>query len=182
MQHDPGGKVSLPLKPGVDGFALYSEAPHLYRYRLARQWREDGPAVLVIMMNPSTAQMDVDDPTVAKITRMARAWRNGAFGRLLVGNVFAYRATNQTVLGEVDDPIGPDNDRHLMDMARQSDLAVFAYGLPKVARLRARGPAVARMVAAAGIQPHALRVSTGAPWHPLYLPDATEPEPWTIAP
>lgn len=98
------------------------------------------------------------------------------FGTLLVGNVFAYRATDQAELAKVEDPIGPDNDTHLLAMASEAGLVVFAYGTPKVVRLRQRGPAVARMLLAAGIQPHALRIgAAGDPWHPLFLPDATDP-------
>jgi hypothetical protein len=33
---------------------------------------------------------------------------------MYVGNTFAYRATDQSRLAEVDDPIGPNNDGHLL--------------------------------------------------------------------
>ena len=132
------------------------------------------------MMNPSTAGERTNDPTVAKVTKMAARWRDGAFGAPYVGNVFADRATDQSALGKVTDPIGPENDRYLVAMAAVAKLVVFAYGQPKVARLRSRGPAAARMLLANGAQPHALRVgAAGHPWHPLYLPDDTVPVPWT---
>jgi hypothetical protein len=136
---------------------------------------------MVIGMNPSTAEAEINDPTIAKLTRMAMRWRNRRFGGLFVGNIHAYRATDQTRLAEVADPIGPENDRHLMAMAKGSEMVVFAYGDPKVRHLRYRGPAVVQMMRAAGIQPHVLRIGPrGVPWHPLYLLDSTEPTPWTV--
>jgi hypothetical protein len=130
------------------------------------------------MMNPSTANPMFDDPTIAKVTRMARRWHSGSFGRLLIGNVFAYRATNQAELDRVADPVGPQNDEYLMAMARMADLVVFAYGAPRTKYLQRRGPAVVEMLRSAGIKPHVLRMGALAPWHPLYLPDSTEPQPW----
>jgi hypothetical protein len=175
--HNPGGRVSLALRSDISSDATFGGLGDCYRYRLTRRW-QSGPSVLIVMMNPSVADMRADDPTVSKVTRMARRWRGGQFGCLMVGNAFAYRATDQDRLAEVEDPIGPDNNWHLLDMAAGADLVVFAYGLPKIATLRARGPAVVRFLADAGIMPHVLRMGRGAPWHPLYLPDATEPIAW----
>jgi len=39
----------------------------LYRYQLSRIWDEDKPTVLFIMLNPSTADADVDDPTIRRV-------------------------------------------------------------------------------------------------------------------
>ena len=102
------------------------------------------------MMNPSTADLEVDDPTVAKCGRLARRW---GYAGLMVGNTFAYRATVQSRLAEVPDPIGPDNDRHLLEMAREAAMTVFAYGTPKHPSLRSRGPEVVRMIRAIGASP-----------------------------
>lgn len=84
-------------------------------------------------MNPSTADPMVDDPTVAKCGRFARRW---GYGGLLVGDTFAYRATDQARLAEIEDPVGPDNDNHLLTMAAEASLVVFAYGKPKHRTLR----------------------------------------------
>jgi hypothetical protein len=182
-EHNPGGKVMLPLAPDVTGGAVFGGPNDCFRYGLHRTWDARAGVVLVIMMNPSTANPMFDDPTIAKVTRMARRWKGGIFGTLLVGNMFAYRATDQAELGRVADPIGPDNDARLIEMARMTGsarLVVFAYGAPKVKALRARGKAVARiLIDAEGVWPCALRVGkAGHPWHPLYLPDSTQPEPW----
>lgn len=177
--HDPGGKRLLPLAPGVTGRAVFGGAREEYRYQLARIWEPARPGVMLLMMNPSTANPLLDDPTVAKVTRMAMRWHDRRYGYLLVGNTFAYRCTDQARLTEVADPIGPENDAWLLRMADEAALIVCAYGKPKVAALRQRGPAAAAMLRAAGHQLHVLKLGAeDTPYHPLYLPDATAPQPW----
>lgn len=170
------GDRTLALSAGSQGTAVFGGPGDCYRYSLARDWDRSLPAALFVMMNPSTASAFADDATIAKVTKFARRW---GFGRLLIGNVYAYRCTDQTRLVETPDPVGPDNDGHLLAMADEASLIVMAYGTPKIVTLRARGPAVARMLLAAGHKLNALRLSNrGVPWHPLYLPDDTEPTPW----
>lgn len=172
--HDPGGKVRHVLRAGIITTALFDGPMNEFRYRLSRRWSE-GPSVLFIMMNPSTADLEVDDPTVAKCGRLARRW---GYAALLVGNTFAYRATAQDRLAQVPDPVGPDNDRHLLEMSREAAMTVFAYGTPKHKRLRSRGLEVARMI---GGTVHVLKLSKdGIPYHPLYLSESLVPFVWTV--
>ena len=97
-----------------------------------------------------------------------------------MGNTFAYRTTDQKVLTQVADPIGPDNDRHLVEMAKAAALVVFAYGQPKTKALRSRGKIVAQhLIAHAGIKCQVLKLSNdGTPRHPLYLLDSLTASPW----
>lgn len=172
------GARGLAMQAGVTGSAAFGGPLDCYRYRLTRAWDETKGLVLFIMMNPSVADPMVDDRTIAKCCGFARRW---GYGRLHVGNTFAYRATDQKRLSEVDDPIGPENDWHLTQMAKEAQLVVFAYGSPKIPKLRPRGRYVVEMIAALGVVPHMLRLSKdGTPWHPLYLPDSTEPQLWRI--
>lgn len=177
--HDPGGKVRLVLPEGTIGSAIFGGARHEYRYQLARTWNPALPAAMFVMMNPSTADPLADDPSVAKCGRYARAW---GFGTLLVGNTFAYRATDKKRLLEVADPVGPENDKHLIAMAKRASLVVFAYGQPGHFSLSSRGLDVARLlVRRARIAPHVLRLAKdGTPWHPLYLRESLQPTPWEI--
>jgi hypothetical protein len=174
--HDPGGKVSLLLPEHVKGSAVFGGLADEYRYRLARTWGT-GQRVMFVMMNPSTADPLFDDPTVAKCRRFAVKW---GYGSMYVGNTFAFRATDQSRLAEVDDPIGPDNDEHLLEMATDSARVIFAYGQPKHQRLKDRGIAVVRLLQErACTQPYMLRLSkNGTPWHPLYLPEIVQPMLW----
>ena len=78
---------------------------------------------------------------------------------------------------KVPDPVGPENDAHLIEMAKQAAIVVFAYGQPCHATLRSRGLALARLLMKeAGVTPHTLRLAkNGTPWHPLYLPEILKP-------
>ena len=127
-KHDPGGKVRLALPDGTVGSAAFGGKRQEYRYRLSRTWDAKKPHLMLVMMNPSTADPRVDDPTVAKCGRYARAWRYG--GVYDVGNTFAYRTTDQKRLMQVPDPIGPDNDAHLIKMAKEAAVIFVWPALP----------------------------------------------------
>lgn len=174
--HDPGGK-SFPLGIGVVGSAVFGGPLDCYRYRLERRWSDDGLTCLAVMMNPSSADPLRDDRTIQGLTRKVRLW--GGYGRLIICNTFAYRATDQGRLTEIADPVGPENDAHILAAASEVDTILMAYGKPKIVALRKRGPEVARMLIAAGHELHALKVSEdGTPWHPLYVSDAQRPVLW----
>ncbi|MBS1029375.1 DUF1643 domain-containing protein [Gluconobacter albidus] len=173
--HHVGDSGPLKLSADVSSTAIYGGPKDCYRYTLRRVWDDTRPMVMWLMMNPSVATEFGDDRTVAKCQRYARAW---GYGGMFVGNSFAYRCTDQKRLLEVDDPVGPDNDAHLLEMARQADLVVLAYGSPQAKGLRARGTEVARLMGQNGIRVTALRLSkSGRPEHPLYLPSILTPEP-----
>ena len=57
--------------------------------------------------------------------RYALGW---GYGGIMVGNLFAYRATNPKVLKKISDPIGPDNRKHLLEMIDKCEIVVLAYG------------------------------------------------------
>jgi hypothetical protein len=175
--HDPGGKVKLGLKDDVTGTAQFGGKNDEYRYRLTRTWKADQPYVLFVLMNPSTADPNSDDPTIAKCCRFATAW---GFGGMVVANTFAYRCTDQKRISETLDPIGLDNGKHIMDMAKKAGIVVFAYGKPGHRQLRSRGAVLARiLIEKAGVTPHILRLGRdGTPCHPLYLPETLKPVIW----
>ena len=117
--------------------------PHReYRYVLRRTWDDLLPAVMFVMMNPSVADVHADDPTVARCQTFARRW---GCGRLYVVNTFAYRATDQGQLLVAADPVGPENDKHILAMAQLSKIIVLAYGQPHKS-LRQRGVDVCTML------------------------------------
>lgn len=62
-----------------------------YRYRLTRHTGAGIGTLLFVMLNPSTADEYRNDPTVRRCIAFARAW---GFGRLCVGNIFAFRSTD----------------------------------------------------------------------------------------
>jgi hypothetical protein len=80
-----------------------------YRYRLTRKWA-DGPTMAFVMLNPSTADASLDDPTIGRCIGFAK--REGC-GGLLVTNLFAWRATDPKELSRQPFPIGGDWRYHI---------------------------------------------------------------------
>lgn len=179
MTHDPGGKVSFSFKGGIKGAAEWGGSKKEYRYSLTRTWDPTKPYVMWVLMNPSTATETEDDRTIAKCCRFAEAW--GLYGGIMVANTFAYRCTDQKRLLEAVDPIGPDNDAHIIEMAKNAGIVVFAYGKPH-RTLRSRGPALAKLlINKAGVEPHVLGLAKdGTPKHPLYLKLNLRPFAWNL--
>jgi hypothetical protein len=142
-----------------------------YRYALTRSWDASKPQVLIVGLNPSIADAEIDDPTLKRCITFAKAW---GCGGLLLGNLFAYRATNPRVLRQVSDPVGPENDVWLGRLRAQADLVVAAWGNHGNLYERAKG------VAAALGPLDCLGVTkSGAPRHPLYVPASAHPIHWT---
>jgi hypothetical protein len=147
-----------------------------YRYRLSRE-RHNGPICVFIMLNPSTADAEVDDPTIRRCMGFAWSW---GFGRMYVGNLFAGRTPKPSELKEFNDPVGPDNHGHLQRLAehaRVDGVVVAAWG--------AHGSYMDQDQTVIGwferwaTPLHYLRLTqNGAPSHPLYLPASLTPQRW----
>jgi len=107
----------------------------LYRYRLERQVAQTGPVYAFFGINPSTADANLDDATVRKWRGFVSRWGGSRF---IVGNVFAYRATDVKALAKVELPVGPGNLAHLDAIAAEADILVPCWGnsgkLPKELR------------------------------------------------
>lgn len=146
-----------------------------YRYRLWRVWDDLAPVMVWVMLNPSTADATTDDPTIRKCIGFAKAHRHGG---IIVVNLFAWRATDPDELLRVSDPVGPLNDEHISWACRAPIMAsiVGGWGSHKAAKKRATH--VSMLVAAAGRTMQCFRRSgSGNPWHPLYLPYASQLTP-----
>lgn len=137
-----------------------------YRHWLQRRFAP-GPTMGFIMLNPSTADADQDDPTIRRCLAFAR--REGC-GAILVANLFQLRATDPAALAGHTDPVGPMSDHHLLDVAGESDgPLVAAWGAHPFARDRA-----AYVTAMIGIHCFCLgKTKEGHPRHPLYVQGQT---------
>lgn len=134
-----------------------------YRYVLTRGL--DAPQLPFIMLNPSTADATLDDPTIRRCKGFAEAF---GFNGIIVMNLYAYRATKPADLWKADDPIGKENNWWLEDLAHYSkDIVVCAWG----ANARAdRVKEVTDIFKAAGTKLKCLGTTKdGAPRHPLYI-------------
>ncbi len=114
------------------------------------------------MLNPSTADAETDDPTIRRCIGFARKW---GFQELQVGNLFAWRATDPRELKQALDPVGPENDRHLMTMSGCADVVIAAWG----ARGNYRNRAAEVLDLLEGTVYHLGLTKQGHPKHPLYL-------------
>lgn len=167
------------MKLADDVAGLAAESPDgRYRFMLERDWstgrRRRG--VLWIMLNPSTAGADVDDPTLRRVQSFARRW---GFDHLRVVNLFALRSTDPAALRTVADPVGVRNDDVILEHLRREsiELVVAAWGVH--GRYRNRGAAVIAMAHSVGRPLSALGVTKdGFPRHPLYVAAETNTEAW----
>lgn len=153
----------------------------LYRYSLTRHVDIEGdPAegdwggrVLWVMLNPSTADATINDPTIKRCIAFTRAWKRG---RMDVVNLYAYRATIPNTLWNVEDPVGPENDDHIGRLAEYAGLIVCAWGKPGPDPERALH--VRGLLENRGTVYHLRLNKDGSPGHPLYLPGELRPQPW----
>ena len=146
-----------------------------YRYHLWREWESanEPQRCLFVMLNPSTADAEKDDPTVAKCGRFARAW---GFDGLEVVNIFALRSTDPRALLVHPEPVGGlENDAFILGAADNCrGRIIAAWG--NWGRIRGRGLQVYEMLVRAGYEPLTFRVTNeGQPEHPLYQPKARTP-------
>jgi hypothetical protein len=146
-----------------------------YRYRLWREWDPALPRVAFIMLNPSTADASLDDPTIRRCIGFAKSW---GFGSLEVANLFALRSPSPADLRRAADPVGPENDAALAEVSGRAQLLVAAWGVHGT--FLQRDAEVRRLLAAVPL--HSLRLTkSGHPAHPLYLPATLTPTPWSAA-
>jgi hypothetical protein len=125
------------------------------------------------MLNPSTADALVNDPTIERCQKRAEQLN---FGALEVVNLFAWRSTDPSVLANLEDPIGPENDDAIRDAARRAALLIVGWG--KEGSLLNRGPEVMQIIRETGTVPHALKLNTDkSPQHPLYISYLQQPFP-----
>ena len=140
-----------------------------FRYSLLRRWSGGTGRVAMILLNPSTAGATRDDPTLRRCIGFAQRW---GFASLEVVNLFAYRATRPQQLRRAADPVGPENDGHLVRAARNAGAVVAAWGVHGV--LAGRNETVLGMLAELGFSLLCLGMTkTGHPRHTLYLPGST---------
>jgi hypothetical protein len=143
-----------------------------YRYQLSREWGY-GPKIGFIMLNPSTADAEIDDRTIVRCIGFGR---HLDYGGILVGNLFGWRATDPNELKIAQDPIGPENDYHLKQIIDQSALLVCAWGVNGT--LSNRNREVLSLIRSSQREPHCLaRTKNGHPKHPLYVLSNTRPIP-----
>jgi hypothetical protein len=135
-----------------------------YRYTLWRSWAPNAARfVNFVMLNPSTADENVLDPTVTRCARFAHDW---GYDGIYVTNIFALRATDPRELYQTASPIGVVNNEYLEKTASTCSLVIVAWGVHGA--FMDRGAHVAELLAQYSLK--CLGVTKdGQPRHPLYL-------------
>ncbi len=154
------------------------DADGRYRYRLTRRWRDGRGRVVFVLLNPSTADARVDDPTIRRCMGFARRWRHR---ELEVVNLFAYRATRPAALRAAPHPVGPENDAYLLQAVRRAQRVVLAWGIH--GRFGGRDAEVLALLAPFANRLQCLgRTQGGHPRHVLYLRNNVLPEAYRLPP
>jgi hypothetical protein len=154
-----------------------------YRYELWRVWAP-GKRLVVIGLNPSTADETQDDPTIRKCIGFAKRWGFGSYSML---NLFAWRSTDPAGLLTTTAPIGEANRAAFERVLAGASRVVLAWGKhePKVRALVqtlvsgqtasvpagiVHSPLPWGLEVPAGVEVGTLgRNSDGSPRHPLML-------------
>lgn len=164
----------------------YASIDGPYRYWLERDWwvrgREPGAIDLLtfVMLNPSTADGEVDDPTIRRCIAFAR--REGAH-MIHVMNLYALIATDPAELLTHPDPVGIGNDALLRDAACHHTRfkTVVAWGAHKMATPERVAVLVDQANEAANTLWCLGTTKGGAPRHPLYVKADQPLVPWATS-
>lgn len=152
------------------GYAAFSPCM-TYRYDLVRVWDDTLPTFMVIMLNPSTADAEKDDPTTRKCLRYARD--NGC-GRYVAVNLFAFRSPEPKVMKAHEATSGTIMialcyvEQHIEIAAKSGGPIVVAWGNDGAHNYEHK--AMLDRLKRAGVEPLCFGVNNnGQPKHPTYI-------------
>lgn len=155
--------------------ATFSEC-RTYRYLLQRTWDASRKPLVMVMLNPSIADVEQNDPTVERCQRRAMAM---GFGGLVVTNIFALVSTDPGRLYDTADPVGKDNDGYILNAATEAGMTLCAWGIH--GEHLGRGKVVLHLLEQHGVTPYCLgQNSDGSPKHPLYVSYDVKPRPLNV--
>ena len=150
-----------------EDIAHFSECGR-FRYLLTREFGGDSTC-LFIMLNPSTADAEWDDPTIRRCISFAK--REG-FGRLEVVNIYAFRSVSPAVMFSAEDSIGPTNDHEIEAALGRADSVIVAWGNHAEPKRVVVG---AQLIERSGRPVNCFGFTKqDQPKHPLYLPGNAE--------
>ena len=156
----------------------------MYRYRLERTVAMTGPVYAFFGINPSTADANLDDATVRKWIGFCKRW--GA-SRFIDGTVWPLRTPDVKLLSTATRwlDIGRENQRHILDMAKEADVLVPCWGdRAKVPRTMHNelDELLALLLSTGKPVMHFGLTKGGDPKHPLMLGYDTKLIPWADRP
>ena len=140
-----------------------------YRYLLEREWDSSKPKVLFIMLNPSMEDHNQENATIRRCIGFAKEL---GFGSLIIGNLFAYRATSPSDLAKADQPTGDKNLAYLRKAKSASDKVITAWGVSQIVK-KLRPEKVLKTIDKWETYSFG-HCKDGTPKHPLYLRKGTK--------
>lgn len=149
--------------------AIFSDC-RTWRYNLIREFEdqslvgERSGTMVMILLNPAKATAEEDDPTNQRGIDFAKRW---GFRRLEFVNLFAGRTPYPEKLKEMDDPIGPENDKHILEACERADKIVCGWG--NHGDYLDRSVEVYEMISEYDLECFGVN-NSGEPVHPLYQP------------
>lgn len=149
-----------------------------HRYWLERAWSETNPRRLVVIgLNPSTADELVDDPTIRRCINFAK---REICGGLIMVNLFGYRATSPNDLKRAVNPAGTNIDAYISSACAAPDrVVVAAWGVH--GEYCGRDVEVKKLLARLRVDVHHFGLTKdGHPRHPLYLAASTPLTKWDL--
>ncbi|ERG68013.1 DUF1643 domain-containing protein [Exiguobacterium chiriqhucha] len=138
-----------------------------YRYQFSCEWGDGGKIITFVMLNPSVGNQEQEDPTLKKCIAYAKKW---GYDGLNVVNLFAYISTEPKELKKQIDPVGPDNDRHVLEAIRNSEKVIVAWGQSiRTAFVKTRIKETLELLNSVDTYTLELTVCGEFPKHPLFL-------------
>ena len=144
-----------------------------YRYLLTREWDAEVKRVVWCACNPSIATAEVSDPTITREIGFAKSW---GYGGLVQTNIYALVSTDPKPLRTHLAPVGPENDRYILEAALSPRCGRFVAAWGDVGgKVGTRAQEVLEMLRANGVEVWCLgKTKNNNPVHPLYIPGNRE--------
>lgn len=143
-----------------------------YRHWLYRSWDESKEVCCFIMLNPSTADANFDDPTIRRCISFSKSW---GYGALVVVNLFDYRSTDPKNLKSCDNPLSDMADHFIKQALDNLHLIVPAWG--NHGSFLGRSDKIKELIESYDTPEKILCLGfnkSGEPKHPLYVKSDTK--------
>lgn len=154
-----------------------------FRHTLERIWGTGGRIALFCMLNPSTADHVIPDPTLDRVIAFAKSW---GYDGVRIVNLCSFRATYPEDMYwfvdvcELDHQIAADL-LLLRTEARREDVAIVVCAWGKVKKSMAQRAMTAHGILRSERETYAIHLNKdGSPGHPLYLSGALKPIPFEL--
>jgi hypothetical protein len=135
----------------------------VFRYALWRYWGTGRRIVCFVMLNPSTGDASLDDPTIRRCISFAQLW---GYDGLVIVNLHAFRSSEPKDLRLAVDSIGPLNRFFVGIAVNEAELIICAWG--NHGAYQAQDAEMLTWLRRFKLS--ALRISRdGFPGHPLYI-------------